>query len=235
MKTLKVLLLSILLCSFLNTTYSQTGPGGVGNASNNALWLKADSGTYTDAGITPATNGELIRQWNDASGNNRHAIQTTSGNKPLFETSADNGMPAIKFTGNTYIDGPALDIAGTSSYTYIMAFRDTTTKIGALNDDAGHFILDRTSKTNNLVSLKPVIGNVYGYQKRNNAELGIGGPLSTTNINNNGKIIEMRRNYNVNYQFFYKGKEESSVSDSDGATTPPNPRIGRHSRKKIME
>jgi Secretion system C-terminal sorting domain len=202
--------------------------GGVGNAANNTLWLKGDGGAYTDAGITQATNGQPIRQWNDASGNNRHATQATLVNRPLFETTSDNGMPGLEFTGNTFIDGPALGIAGTSSYTYIMAFRDTSTGLGAMTDDVGHFILDRTSATNELVSLKPITGNRYGYQKRNNAAGGLGGPLTTTAINTNGKIIEMRRNYNVNYQLFYNNNLETTLADADGATTPPNPRIGRH-------
>ncbi|OYX26203.1 MAG: hypothetical protein B7Z06_06060 [Flavobacteriales bacterium 32-35-8] len=210
------------------TNFGHLGPGGVGNATTNVLWLKGDGGAFTDAGITQATNGQPIRQWNDASGNNRHATQATLGNRPLFETASDNGMPALRFTGDTYIDSPALGITGTSSYTYIMTFRDTTTELGTITDGAGHFILDRTTTTNELVSLKPITGNVYGYQKRNNAGGALGGPLTTTNINTNGKIIEMRRDYNVNYQLFYNNNLQSTLADADGATTPPNPRIGRH-------
>ncbi|WP_100612848.1 proprotein convertase P-domain-containing protein [Confluentibacter lentus] len=223
-----IISITLNLCYFVPPPAGHLGPGGVGNATNNMLWLKGDGGAYTNAGITQATNGQPIRQWNDASGNNRHATQATLGNRPLFEAAADNGMPALRFTGDTFIDGPALGIAGTNSYTYIMAFRDTATGTGLMTDGAGHYLLDRTTATNELVSLKPVTGNFYGYQKRNNAGGGLGGPLTTTAINTNGKILEMRRDYNVNYQLFYNNNLESTSADADGATTPPNPRIGRH-------
>ncbi|HMW26649.1 MAG TPA: hypothetical protein PKC51_08420, partial [Ferruginibacter sp.] len=38
-------------------------------APGNILWLKADAGAYSDAGITPAVNGQTVQQWNDQSGN----------------------------------------------------------------------------------------------------------------------------------------------------------------------
>ncbi|WP_308991171.1 T9SS type A sorting domain-containing protein [Mariniflexile litorale] len=220
--------LALFILTFINISYSQTGPGGVGNSTNNALWLKGDGLTCIDAGATQAAHGEQIRQWNDVSGNNRHATQTTAGNRPYYEASTTNGMPGLKFTGNSFIDGPALGIGSNSSYTYLMVFKDTQTNPGGMNNGSGDFILDRTSATNGLVSLKPITGNKYGFQKRNNSGGGLGGPLSTTSINTNTKIIELRRNYNVNYQFFYNGNQESTLSDTDGATTPPDPRIGRH-------
>lgn len=208
--------------------FAQTGPGGIGNTGSNMLWLKGDGGAYTDAGVTQATSGQRVRQWNDASGNNHHATQATAGNRPLYETFSANGMPGLKFTGDLFIDGPALGIVSTSSYTYLMVFRDTTSVVGGLNDGGGHFILDRTTATNNLVSLKPVSGNFYAFQKRNNGGGGLGGPLSTTSINTSTKIVEMRRNYNVDYRFFYNCTQESILAENDGATNPPNPRIGRH-------
>ncbi len=220
----------ILLLTLLITIniYSQTGPGGIGNNSNNILWLKGDGGAYTDAGITQASHGQQVQQWRDCSGNNNHAVQAIVGNRPLFHGNSANGQPGLRFTGDMFIDGPNLAIPASSSYTYIMVFRDTATGLGGINDGSGHFILDRTTATNNLVSLKPVTGNLYAYQKRNNAGVGLGGPLSTTSINTNTKIIGMQRNYNVNYQIYCNGVSEATLTDTDGPTTPPNPRIGRH-------
>jgi hypothetical protein len=109
-----------------------------------------------------------------------------------------------------------------------MVFKDTETGLGAINDGNGHFILDRTTATNELVSLKPVTGSLYGFQKRNNAGGGLGGALSTTVINTNTKWIEMVRNRNTNYRLYYNGTQESSIADADGNLTPPAPRIGRH-------
>lgn len=50
-----------------------------------ALWLDAaDLNTFTPAS---PTNGTAISQWNDKSGNGRHATQSTSGNRPVYSSS----------------------------------------------------------------------------------------------------------------------------------------------------
>ena len=71
--------------------------------SGAALWLDgADSSTlFTDAGTTVVTsNGQLVYQWNDKSGNSRHATQATSGNRPTWLSPANgqNGLGAIRFS-----------------------------------------------------------------------------------------------------------------------------------------
>lgn len=78
--------------------FGQTGPGGVGNSSTNVLWLSADYGVYSDAGVTPAANGANVRQWNDRSGNGKHAVETTAANQPNFQTSQMNGLPVLRFS-----------------------------------------------------------------------------------------------------------------------------------------
>jgi len=225
---MKILMTFLILTISCIKVYSQSGPGGVGNTTSNKLWLKGDGGAFTDLGVTQATNGQQVRQWNDRSGNNNHATQNTAANRPLFKANSANGQPGLRFTGDLFIDGPSPGIAATSSYTYFIAFRDTSMVNGGIGDGNGSFILDRTTATNNLVSLKAVTGNLYGFQKRNDAGGGLGGPLSTTVINTNNKIIEMRRVFNTNYQLIYNGNLETTLTAGDGNTTPPNPRIGRH-------
>jgi hypothetical protein len=60
-----------------------------------ALWLDA-----ADAS-TIAESGGAVSQWNDKSGNGRHAIQTTSGNRPTVSTAALNGKNVIAFNGSS--------------------------------------------------------------------------------------------------------------------------------------
>ncbi|MBI2279100.1 MAG: T9SS type A sorting domain-containing protein [Bacteroidetes bacterium] len=226
---IKIYLYIILIFSFPTTLLvAQTGPGGVGNSSNNVLWLSGDGDFFTDAGVTTAVNGQQVQQWNDRSGNNYHANQTILANKPIYQSNISNGIGGLKFTGNMFIDGPNLGLNSTDGYSYFIVFKDTVSVPGGLNDGNGHFILDRTTATNNLVSLKPITGNFYGFQKRNNAGGGLGGCLTTTSVNTNTKIIGMFRNYNVNYQIHYDGQIQNTIADSDGPTNPPNPRIGRH-------
>ena len=81
---------------------AQDGPGGVGSANGTShlkLWLRADKGVYSDGGGTAATNGQLVQQWNDQSGNGLNALQNTPGSRPGFTTTGFNGFPAVSFTG----------------------------------------------------------------------------------------------------------------------------------------
>lgn len=86
----------LFLC--LNHSLAQTGPGGVGDASTNVLWLSADNAVYSDAGVTPASNNSNVAQWNDRSGNGRNASHATAGERPNFQTGILNGLPVIRFT-----------------------------------------------------------------------------------------------------------------------------------------
>ena len=91
---------SIVLSALLafRMSSAQTGPGGVGNASNNVLWLSADHGVYSNSGTTPAINGQNVQQWNDRSGNGRHATQTTTANRPNHHVNVLNGHPVVRYT-----------------------------------------------------------------------------------------------------------------------------------------
>lgn len=70
---------------------AQTGPGGVGNASNNAFWVKADLGTSS------SINGTPLNTWSDQSGNGNHLVQSTALQQPVFRTNLINGYPGILF------------------------------------------------------------------------------------------------------------------------------------------
>ena len=104
-------ILGVFISAFLR---SQTGPAGVESSTDNVLWLKADKGTFSNAGTTASTAGGAVQQWNDQSGNNKHAIQLTAGLKPTWQTNIFNGLPAIRFDGN---DDGILSAALTTSST----------------------------------------------------------------------------------------------------------------------
>ncbi|MDG1433023.1 MAG: hypothetical protein P8Q41_03390 [Saprospiraceae bacterium] len=208
---------------------AQTGPAGIGNSTTNRMWLKADANVYKNAGTTLATNGSLVQQWNDQSGNNINATQGTSGNRPIYKTGIINGKPAIQFTGNTYLDGSALGIAGTGGFSFVFVTRATSYSAGGMFDGQGHYIMDRTLATNELTGLKITNTNKYGFQKRTNNGSGLNGPVSTSAINTAGfELINYRRDRGSAYHFFLNGTLESTLADGDGNLTPPIPRIGRH-------
>ena len=93
-----------------------------------ALWLDASQQNtlFTDAGITPvASSGQSVYQWNDLSGNNRHAIQTASGNRPTWLSPASglNGLGAVSFNGsNQWLDIASFPSLSTG-YTMLIVFK----------------------------------------------------------------------------------------------------------------
>jgi hypothetical protein len=56
-----------------------------------ALWLRADAGV--------SLSGGAVAQWNDFSGNNRHAAQAVAVSRPTLKTAAVGGLPAVRFDG----------------------------------------------------------------------------------------------------------------------------------------
>lgn len=102
------------ICMSFFAIHAQTGPGGVGNDSNNGLWLRTD--------VINQANGTAITTWNDNSGNGNSANQTAVEKQPVFYTSsALNNMPIIRFDGAndemSIADADILDnTAGISMY-----------------------------------------------------------------------------------------------------------------------
>jgi hypothetical protein len=70
-------------------------------AANLVAWYKADAGVYHDAGVTLATNGQTVWQWNDQSGNGYHLVQATSAKRPTLTTAGIGGNRSIQFS-NTF-------------------------------------------------------------------------------------------------------------------------------------
>ena len=59
-----------------------------------ALWLDAaDASTIT-------LNGSTVSQWNDKSGNTRHASQATTANQPIISNTGLNSKRSVNFDGN---------------------------------------------------------------------------------------------------------------------------------------
>ncbi|MGN6435256.1 MAG: T9SS type A sorting domain-containing protein [Agriterribacter sp.] len=92
-------------------------PGGVADVR---VWIKADAGVYNDFGTVPASNRELVAQWNDFSSNNIHFFQRTASERPAFVSNGANAFnynPAIRFT-NSYLKTELLDGVFGNGQTY---------------------------------------------------------------------------------------------------------------------
>lgn len=59
-----------------------------------ALWLDA-----SDASTVTTASG-AVSQWNDKSGNARHATQGTAGNRPAYTSAGQNGLNIVTFDGS---------------------------------------------------------------------------------------------------------------------------------------
>lgn len=96
-----------------------TGPGGVGDASNNQLWLRADDLSLSD--------GTAVSIWSDASGNGLTAVSSgISAEEPTFNTNDVNGFPSIGFDGGDFLNlgnVAALNLTpGTDSWSFFIVY-----------------------------------------------------------------------------------------------------------------
>lgn len=76
--------------------FSFTAEGWTPAQITTALWLDADDNS------TITLNGSNVSQWNDKSGNERHATQETAVNQPEYTTAGLNGKNVVTFGGNDY-------------------------------------------------------------------------------------------------------------------------------------
>jgi hypothetical protein len=118
--------------------------------SGNVLWLKADAAVYNDAGVTAATNGQTVQQWNDQSGNGNNVTQTTAGNRPVFQTAAMGTQPALFFdgaVGTKYLNNTISNLvtAGGARTTFIVSKINASSTIGGTI-----FTFRRTTALNSL-------------------------------------------------------------------------------------
>jgi hypothetical protein len=74
-----------------NLISGNVGPGGIGNSTETALWLMANSGTST------TTNGTAVSLWSDQSGNANNASQAVATQQPLYQSSVINSQPTLLF------------------------------------------------------------------------------------------------------------------------------------------
>lgn len=100
-----------------------------------ALWLDAaDNATvFSDAGVTQAIAGvSTVQQWNDKSGNARHATQASSAKRPNYTNNVSNNKPGIMFNGN--VNGhvltsllPSSVFTGVSRCTFALVYSPLST------------------------------------------------------------------------------------------------------------
>lgn len=63
------------------------------------FWFDAGQGVFSDAGLTPAVDTDLVHQWHDRSGLAHHLTQATSSKRPTWSAAVLNGEPAVSWDG----------------------------------------------------------------------------------------------------------------------------------------
>ena len=115
MKNIKVLFTGLILLWSVSVGYAQCSWTPTDLGSSLKLWLDgSDAASMTQS-------GGLVSQWNDKSGNARHATQATSGSRPTYTASGLNGKSVLTFDGsddNMSINAPFTNNAGTALIVY---------------------------------------------------------------------------------------------------------------------
>jgi hypothetical protein len=91
--------------------------------SNLALWLDANNGDS----ITYGTTGN-VSQWNDLSGNDRHAAQVSDSKQPDYQKYAIHGLPALRCDKDSLFITSGLGISAGEDRTILFV----------LNPESGH-------------------------------------------------------------------------------------------------
>jgi hypothetical protein len=151
-------------------------------------WYRAaDAGgtnrtVFTDAGVTLATNGQAVQQWNDESGLGNDLTQATLANQPAWQSAGFNGLPTVlNISGNNHcLTNTTFPMGtGTTGSCFFAGFVDATSgPVGRVicyggppsgndqNAGSGNFFLIQPSGTlqafawfNTFMSPTPYTGN----------------------------------------------------------------------------
>jgi hypothetical protein len=98
---------------------------------------------------------------------------------------------------------------------------------GSLADGFGSFFIDRTSVTNNLVSLKAV-NDQFAFQVRFDDGTGLGGPVGGTIPLNSWIHIALVREPGTRFALYVGGQLAGTTPDLGRTLTPPAFELGRH-------
>jgi hypothetical protein len=109
------------------------------------LWLDASR-------IVGLSNDDKVSQWNDFSGNSRHAVQANSTYQPIYKTGVQNGLPAVQFgsINGVKLTTPAFGLSTFSLYIVTNQISRNVTYPIIIEQDivnTGIVILSEASKT----------------------------------------------------------------------------------------
>jgi hypothetical protein len=90
-------------------------------------WSKSEEEAYSDAGTTPAVDGQGVWQWGDLSGSGNHWLQASSPDRPYYRATRFSNKPSLHLFSSEYM-ATAVSLGGTTLTAFLLGRID-----GALN------------------------------------------------------------------------------------------------------
>ncbi len=182
------------------TSFSQTGPGGVGNSSNNVIWLNGD--IYTLA------TSPYISSWPDQSGNGNNFSQATTTKQPRVVTYS--GFKGIRFDGGDYITNAGIAALNTNTNTHYIVYN------GYRPNHVGYLFNASFTQNSQYITAYRNNGNIRSWVL--NSSLGI--VDNTTTNSSSFQIISSI--WDGVGQTFDSYKDGTSIGSKSGANGSPS-------------
>ncbi|MES2920174.1 MAG: lamin tail domain-containing protein, partial [Verrucomicrobiota bacterium] len=214
--------------SFNDAAWS-TGQPLFGTASSSPVLTVTANLTerYRAGAINGVSNGSVFSQWTDTSTSDGISQNAAAGGNPTYRTNATPAAePVVRFDGNDeFRTTVSPGISPSSGFVYFLVCKANTVP------DNGDYLIDRDNSSFDepLVSLKASNG-YYEFQKRDDSNNNLGGPVSTTPISTSQfQIVAVRRNPAAGrFEIWVNGVMEGTTTDPGDNLTPQPIVIGRH-------
>lgn len=225
----------LIVCAWLllNSTWiqAQTGPGGIGNtdgSSNLELWLDANQ-------VNDIIDGNNITTWSDRSGNGHDAAQSNVNLKPNWEDNQVNGMPAIRFDGNSERISGQLSSAADAPLTVIsVAYFNQVNQ--AADDNDYVFSLGSVASQNNSINQARRRGNDVGNEDKFYSFDGAVSRFGPTITGQSWTILSSTHNSSSSFHsLFFDGTSQVVDDYTAAATTDGEYRIGDYRASATSE
>ncbi len=178
---------------------AQSGPGGVGNSTNNVVWLNGDILTYSTV--------PNISAWPDQSGNGNDFTQSTSSRQPRRVTYS--GFEGVRFDGGDWVRSGSIAAMNSNTHTHYYVYNGSTSNhLGVIYDGA-------FSQSNQFMRAFRLYGNVRTWVL--NSSLG-----TINNITTNSSAFQIISSYwDGGAQTYTSYKDGTSFGTQIGANGNP--------------
>jgi hypothetical protein len=190
-------------------------------------------GFFSDAGSTPSTDGGIVQQYSDETGNGNHLVQLDGARQGTYRATGLNGFPGVQFpnTGDQSMRTAAASavLGGTTASVFmVLKYAAPVTSNGRFfSISAGGF--DGGSVANAVMLRFSGASNIITAE-RNGSGLSASGTLTAGTVYRIGSVFD-----GVNHTLYVNGVAQSPVAnsgtfgspqqlffnqDSDGGETP---------------